>query len=219
MGATSVYSLPFPEPSDAPNGPTQIEALAEAIEDTLQGPFAFGGAVDVPGNIELGGSLDMGGRLDVAGHVRFTHADLQPQQTASDTDITGVTSTTPAAGSPQVGIAFQGPPSGMVYVTVTGRVRSHIDGNLAILSWEMKTGSTIGSGTAVPGASANANRAILTGEAVNTGSPAEACASNRLLVLGLTPDADYNVRTMHWSSVSGQSSDYLYRAILVEPVL
>ncbi|MFI6759356.1 hypothetical protein ACIBF5_09470 [Micromonospora sp. NPDC050417] len=35
MGATSTYELPYPEAADAPNGPTQIQSLAQAIETEL----------------------------------------------------------------------------------------------------------------------------------------------------------------------------------------
>lgn len=36
MGVTATYSLPYPEPTDAPDGPTQIEALADAVEDEIE---------------------------------------------------------------------------------------------------------------------------------------------------------------------------------------
>lgn len=35
MDETSIYGLPFPEDTDAPDGPTQIEALAERLETVL----------------------------------------------------------------------------------------------------------------------------------------------------------------------------------------
>ena len=35
MGATAVYGFPFPATSDAPNGPLQIEDVAQAIEDKI----------------------------------------------------------------------------------------------------------------------------------------------------------------------------------------
>lgn len=35
MGSTPTYSLPYPEASDAPDGPTQIAALATAVDNAL----------------------------------------------------------------------------------------------------------------------------------------------------------------------------------------
>lgn len=36
MGVTPVYGFPYPALTDSPNGPAQIQALAEAVESSLQ---------------------------------------------------------------------------------------------------------------------------------------------------------------------------------------
>lgn len=36
MATTSIYALPYPEPSDPPDVPSDIQALAEAVEGQLQ---------------------------------------------------------------------------------------------------------------------------------------------------------------------------------------
>lgn len=45
MGATTTYGLPYPEPSDPPDGPSQIQALAEAVEAALARPKIASGSV------------------------------------------------------------------------------------------------------------------------------------------------------------------------------
>lgn len=40
MPSTSIYSIPYPTGSDAPNGPLQMQNLAQAVENALQGPAA-----------------------------------------------------------------------------------------------------------------------------------------------------------------------------------
>mgnify|MGYP001563711208 CR=1 FL=1 len=36
MGVTPTYNFPYPELGDSPNGPVQIQALAQAVEDQLE---------------------------------------------------------------------------------------------------------------------------------------------------------------------------------------
>lgn len=40
MGATPIYALPYPAVSDPPNGPVQVQALADAVEALLSGGYA-----------------------------------------------------------------------------------------------------------------------------------------------------------------------------------
>jgi len=42
MGTTATYTFPYPEPTDAPDGPAQIAALANAVEAVLAGIFPVG---------------------------------------------------------------------------------------------------------------------------------------------------------------------------------
>ncbi len=43
MPTTSVYGLPYPELSDTPNVPLDVQDLAEAVDTTLQGSLALSG--------------------------------------------------------------------------------------------------------------------------------------------------------------------------------
>ncbi len=55
MPTTGVYNLPYPDGEDLPNGPGQIQALAEAVETTLQADLALGGDLTVPGQLTVAG--------------------------------------------------------------------------------------------------------------------------------------------------------------------
>lgn len=45
MGSTPKYHLPYPEPTDPPNGPAQMQALAAAVESALGGAIPVGGII------------------------------------------------------------------------------------------------------------------------------------------------------------------------------
>jgi hypothetical protein len=136
-----------------------------------------------------------------------------PVAVAEGTDLTAISGTSYVAGSPVCGTTFVAPPSGQVFITMTGRIQQSNDGNQTLLSFEVKSGGTIGSGTDVLAASDD--RALIAGEAVNSGSPAIAAASFRHLVTsGLTAGSTYNVRTVH--KVTGGSGTVNRRALIVE---
>ena len=150
--------------------------------------------------------------------IANARSEMLPDQAFSDSNFT-YTSSTPAptaTGAGSVGRSFTAPPSGMVFVSITGRIQSNIDGNLALLGWELRTGATLGSGSIRY--AANANRAVIAGEAVNTNAPSVNNATNRFLATGLTPAAVYNARAMHWSSSSGKTSQFWSRNLVIEPV-
>jgi hypothetical protein len=134
-----------------------------------------------------------------------------------DTAVQAISSTTPVAGSPVVGTTFVVPPSGQVFITVTGLIESVNNGASAALGWRIQEGGTIGSGTIVH--DFLFDRALVTSEAVNTGAPGSIGASNRYLVTGLTQGSTYNVYTVHRMNISSTSGNVNYRSILAEPVL
>ena len=96
---------------------------------------------------------------------------------------------------------------------MSGRLSSASNGEQAFLSYEIRTGTSIGAGTVAQATSDN--RALITSRAVNTGAASYLAASRRVLVTGLTGGADYNIRTMH--KVTGGSGGVEYRALLIEP--
>lgn len=139
-----------------------------------------------------------------------------PTQVTDSTNLSGIVSTSWAAGSPACGTAFTAPDSGKVKITVSGSITQGTNGNEMRLGFEVRTGSTVGSGTST--LAADRFRAYVIGRAVNTGGAAYGSASyGPYLLTGLTPGDPYNVRTMH--QVSGGTGGLEYRSVLVEPVL
>lgn len=110
--------------------------------------------------------------------------------------------------------SFVAPPSGKVYVTVSGRLNIGNTQHFGYTSWELREGSSIGNGTIV--VAADDNRAIRAGNTVTTSAPFYAQGSHRYLVTGLMEGMTYNIRAMHRSSTTVSSE---FRSLLVEPVL
>lgn len=75
MDSTPVYSLPFPEDTDAPDGPAQLEALALGVETEL---VRIDAAIAVPwargakARVILGTTADIGGTETIVFNVTFT---------------------------------------------------------------------------------------------------------------------------------------------------
>ena len=188
MATTPVYAIPYPVLGDAPNGPSQMQALALEVETELV-------------------------RIDAA---IATLNGLDTAFAGTTTDETGFTNTSYAAGGTPVGVAFTAPASGKVAITFSAGFLQNINTFVTIVSCEVKTGGTVGSGT-LAGAGANGDRALLCGRAVNSGAVAQLQASRRVLYTGLTAGATYNVRMMH--AVDGGSGTITYREVMVEPLL
>lgn len=158
------------------------------------------------------GSVAVGGTLSVNSGVAFPHATMRPTESEDNTALTGITSLTAIAGSPQVGHTFVAPPSGAVMVNVSGYIACASAASQVILSFEMRAGGTVGSGTVFY--AANPDRGLRIGRSASD----ELTATRRNRVFGLTPGSTYNVRTMHWMG-TGTGGQVLFRNILVEPLL
>lgn len=133
------------------------------------------------------------------------------------TTIASITSTTPAAGSPACGFAFVAPPSGGIYVTVSGRINQSSNGNETLLGFQIRSGGTVGSGTIQLDFSSL--RTITCGRAVVTSGSSMMTGSRRYRVGPgtLTAGSTFNIQTMHW--VSGGTGQVDYREVIVEPLL
>jgi hypothetical protein len=188
MANTPVYGIPYPVLGDSPNGPTQMQALALEVETEL---------------IRIDAAIAAINGLDVA----FV-GSTSDETFASSTFIPGTV---------VVGTSFVAPPSGKIMAHFGGHISSDVNTNAVLLSFEMKTGGTVGSGTLVSTA-ANGDRAIVCGRAVNSGAVAQLAAGNTALYTGLTPGATYNVRMMH-AADPGNTSHAFYRQIMIVPVV
>lgn len=157
-------------------------------------------------------NLEVAGYLDVDGGVSFGNAAMQPTESEDNTLNNGIASLTPIAGTPQVGHTFVAPPSGSVMVSVSGYIQCGAAATQVILSFEVRQGSTVGSGTVIY--AADGNRGLRVGRAISN----ELTATRRNRVFGLTPGTTYNVRTMHWMG-TGASGVVAFRNIMVEAVI
>lgn len=144
-----------------------------------------------------------------------------PNQVTESTDLTGITSTSFIAGSPVCGLVFVAPPSGKVWVKVYGFLTVTLGANSlgrGELGWELREGSVIGSGSVVVAASTNLERLISAAVGSTTGLINQASGGDAYLVTGLTPGADYNVRTMHRTNNAVHVVVVSERRLSVEPV-
>lgn len=144
--------------------------------------------------------------IDVETHAPATDSD--------STTISGITSTSWAAGTPVVSVVFTAPPSGRAFVTVSGTLVQSSNGHETRLSYEVRQGSTVGIGTVALASSSV--RAVVCGRAVNTGGPSMVSASYRRLMTGMSAGTAYHVRAMY--SVSGGTGAVESREVTVEPV-
>lgn len=132
------------------------------------------------------------------------------------TDETGFTSTTYTAGSAVCGVAFVAPTSGKVRVAWAARFETNTLNVRVTVSFEMLTGSSVGSGTSVLAASDS--RALeSTSDDASAGNNARQQAGTFYDVTGLTAGNSYNVRTMHRMSSAG-NGDIFDRQISVTPL-
>lgn len=130
-----------------------------------------------------------------------------PQQGFDNTTL-NFTSTTYAAGSPLVEATFLAPPSGKVYITVSGQPEC-VSPSSSQVSFEVR--NTNSSGSVVLAASDD--------RMVGQQDSFWSASSRRHLLTGLTPRSQYYARTMHRASNAANTATTFIRGILVEPVL
>jgi hypothetical protein len=141
-----------------------------------------------------------------------------PESNTQAADEAGFTDTSYTAGANVCGTTFTAPTSGRVLVLWHARFETNTTGVRATVSVEVRTGSSIGSGTVVSAASdASALESISDGDAAGVGTNARMQAGMWRIVSGLTPGDSYNVRTMHRVSGTG-SGDIFDRNVAVVPL-
>jgi hypothetical protein len=134
-----------------------------------------------------------------------------PISVEDQTDLLAFANTTFGAGSPVCGTTFTAPDSGKILLTVTGHVECNTSTEAAYVSFEVRSGGTIGTGTITT--AAITDNGVGAGAGGGTGRTS---GSNRLLITGLTGGATSNVRTMHLTT--GGTGDVFYRRLLIEAV-
>lgn len=135
----------------------------------------------------------------------------------SSTDELAYTSTAFGAGAAPLGIVFVAPPSGSGFITLGAYFSQSQNLQASIVSYTVRAGGSIGSGTTV-GTAANSDRALVCGRSVNASAPALLQADIRDYWSGLTPGATYNAR-VEFQVTSGGNMDVLKRKLIFEPSL
>lgn len=199
---------------------------------TFAVPASGGGSPAWTPNPDLIGYATTGGALDAASHPANVKAgtlmynratfgleyyngtawfSVPTGRLAKNTDgndLLAQTTTDPtwAAGSPACGVTFKAPASGVVEIIPSGHFQQNSVGGFAYLSFELRQGAVIGSGTVV--------QAPLPDLALGTSG--RTSGSRVCTVAGLTPGADYNVRTMQTTTAPGATGfSIFYREIQV----
>lgn len=131
------------------------------------------------------------------------------------TDETNFNSTAFTLGATTVGLTFIAPTSGGVIVLWNARANlNSATGVRVVVSAEVRSGSTIGSGTVM--AAAGDDQAVELGQAANT----RVGAASHRVVTGLTPGAVYNVALWHHNATSVASAGSIfYRSVTTMPYL
>jgi hypothetical protein len=120
------------------------------------------------------------------------------------------------AGSPVVGLAYTVPPSGRVRVSCQAYAECWSDQNLIAVTFEVRDGGTIGSGTVLH--AAHANYAIIAGMAVNPSAPSIGTGLRWLDFTGLTPGGQINARVMHIRTGAASADRVVYRQLNIDPL-
>lgn len=204
----------------------QAAALLDGLVDTAA--LIPKSLVDAKGDLLVASAADTVARVSVGTNGRVLMADSaqsagvqwfdrSPVTDSDGSELTiGVSGYEP--GSTVVGVSFTAPPSGLVFVTSSGRLDSNAESEAeAFLTWEMRVGPTVGSGTVVVAADDSFALSVrgFADTSVGTERRAVVSGSRREVVpFTLTPGSDYNVRLMHRSTFAG--SKVRYRALVVE---
>lgn len=143
-------------------------------------------------------------------------ADFDGYSSVEDsTDETNFNSTSFTLGSTTVGLTFRAPTSGGVIVmwSARGNLNNSV-GQRVLVSAEVRTGSTVGSGTVV--AASGDDASIELGQATNT----RVGAASQRVVTGLTAGATYNVSLWHRNAISQASAGTIFfRSVTTMPYL
>lgn len=129
-----------------------------------------------------------------------------------NTDQTDISSTSYTAGTPECGVGFVAPDSGVVGIALAAEMREQAAGNRVFVSPQVFLGtSSSGTEILVP----NVNRGVSTsGDATASQFMTH---GNFSVLMGLTPGADYFIRTMHLTE-GGTTNDIGHRRLVVIPL-
>lgn len=177
----------------------------------LQGSAAASAAA-VVGVVGVAGVAGSGEAAAQPAQVTQAPATVQNVRDGRYTATNTTFGTTIAGGDyTHCAVVFTAPESGRVLIHWSGGVRNLSTNNapVAYLSPQVRTGSTVGSGTIVLNASdARTVR-------VNAAGAQTVRAGATHLLAGLTPGATYNARILH--RVTSNTGEFFYRGLIVAP--
>lgn len=131
------------------------------------------------------------------------------------TDILAFGNTAYAQGTPVCGVTFTVPTSGKIRVDWKSRFENNTAGQRTVVSIEVATGATIGSGTVVSGGDDDSALETSQSATITTSETRMQCSTYRIIP-GLTAGATYNAYVVH--KVFGGTGDIFSRGISVQPM-
>ena len=146
-----------------------------------------------------------------AGNIIYASDLLMTQVSNADTTARTTTSTsfTTTLSPAQIcGVAFTAPPSGKVVIAWGCGVQHSVATNLAVCSFAIRVGSTVGSGASFQ--ASDDGRAITSSSYMRDGATSD--------VSGLTPGSVYNVALEHRVATAGTGA-FSNRNVVVMPQL
>lgn len=194
------------------NGGSPVVDLAS--NQTLLGTKTFSQNIIALAGLTISGTSTTAGPTTFNGTVQLAHGNNMWVNAVDTTNGESNSTTSYLPGTTPTGVTFNAPPSGRVIITISSYFGQTTNANEAIVSFALRTGATIGSGTVV--LAATGTRALVCGMAVNASAPARLQASRRLAVTGLTAGNPYNVRIEFATNPAGACVIFT-REIIVEP--
>jgi hypothetical protein len=168
---TPNYAWPFPELTDSPNGPTEIENLALAIDTQL--------AV-TDGTVATNASRATLLATLFGTAVPVYYAPTVTVATINSLTFAGFRDTS----ANLLGVSFVAPPSGKVSISFGAALISSVSTSEVQLTFNVLTGSTVGSGSSIFTGTAQSS--------VVTKTTTETMPSRHVDVTGLTPNSSFN---------------------------
>jgi len=138
----------------------------------------------------------------------------ESEQVATAT-LTSTSYTSSLTSGTSPGLTFKAPPSGKVLIHWSSYLTHTVANGFTYMSFDLKTGTSIGSGTSVVAAS---DTNAITNRPSGAGSVDDAQFGSTKLITGLTPGNDYNVIGM-FKIITAGTGTTLNRRIIVQPVM
>ena len=244
MGDTTNYDIPYPEPTDAPDGASQMKAIAETVDAALHAHAVQGGVVDTV-MAAWHHTLDENPGVDPHKAARGNHghptefAKLDAYSAmgtwagsdASDINIPPGTVQQPVTVSAG-GLVFTAPPSGKVLIHIAAEFGAYDSGTF--VGWRLMKGGTIGSNSGSFAIRNSPTMSLVGFNGITATGPQTAGTahthplSSQLTTIrmaglpwpetGLVPGDQYNVQYLFWNNDATGTVVCYNRGIVVQSI-